>query len=444
MTAQRLSALVLGMTVTAIFAAASMASRSVGDAAGPIIIDHTCTDLSQVPDYWIERAKEQLRVSYGHTSHGSQPISGMGVLMAEASYSGLYDFNTNGAVVPAVLSIADQTPTGDLGNPDRVTWEAKTREYLDGLGVDRNVVIWSWCGQVSSATEADIDTYLALMSGLERDYPDVTFVYMTGHLDGTGVSGNLNLRNNQIREFTIQNNKVLFDFADIESYAPDSASFLSLAADDGCYYDSDGDGSRESNWADEWCAVNAGDPLCTACSCAHSRALNCNLKARAFWWMMARIAGWAGPTDGQPDLDPSFKAVSSPFAAYGERITYTVAIRSASGPISDTVRVSDTIQDGLAYVPGSLVATSGTADDAMAPTLTWSGVLMGGATPAVTLTYAATATYVASETATLVIPQVITNTAVIAVPGSTTVTRTAIVRTNWMHVHLPLTMRNRE
>ena len=23
-------------------------------AAGPIIIDHTCTDLSQVPDYWIE------------------------------------------------------------------------------------------------------------------------------------------------------------------------------------------------------------------------------------------------------------------------------------------------------------------------------------------------------------------------------------------------------
>ena len=27
-------------------------------AASPIIIDHTCTDLSKIPDYWIEQAKE--------------------------------------------------------------------------------------------------------------------------------------------------------------------------------------------------------------------------------------------------------------------------------------------------------------------------------------------------------------------------------------------------
>jgi uncharacterized repeat protein (TIGR01451 family) len=444
MTAKRLSAIVLGVAVTVILTAASMASGSAGDAAGPIIIDHTCTDLNQVPDYWIEQAKGHLWVSYGHTSHGSQPISGMGVLMAEASYGGLYDLNTNGAVAPAVLSIADRTPSGDLGNPDRVTWEARTREYLDGLGGDRNVVIWSWCGQVSSATEADIDTYLTLMSGLERDYPDVTFVYLTGHLDSTGVIGNLNQRNNQIREFSIQNNKVLFDFADIESYDPDGTFFLDRAASDGCYYDSDGDGSRESNWADEWCAANVGDPLCAVCSCAHSRALNCNLKARAFWWMLARIAGWDGPTAGPPDLSPSFKAASSPFAVSGERITYTVAIRSASGPISKTIHVSDTLRDGLVYVPGSLAATGGLADDETAPTLTWSGVLTGSATPAVTLTYAATATYVTSGTATLALPQVISNTAVIAVPGSTTVTRTAIVRTNWLHVHLPLTIRNND
>jgi hypothetical protein len=54
-----------------------------------------------------------------------------------------------------------------------------------------NVVIWSWCGQVSSATEADITTYLGLMSGLESDFPSVTFVSMTGHLDGTGLGGSL-------------------------------------------------------------------------------------------------------------------------------------------------------------------------------------------------------------------------------------------------------------
>ena len=39
------------------------------------------------------------------------------------------------------------------------------------------------------------------MSQLESDYPGVKFVYMTGHLDGSGEVGNLNIRNEQIREY---------------------------------------------------------------------------------------------------------------------------------------------------------------------------------------------------------------------------------------------------
>ena len=45
---------------------------------------------------------------------------------------------------------------------------------------------------MSDNTEAGIDTYLHTMSQLELEYPDVTFVNMTGHLDGTGVNGTLN------------------------------------------------------------------------------------------------------------------------------------------------------------------------------------------------------------------------------------------------------------
>lgn len=74
------------------------------------------------------------------------------------------------------------------------------------------------------------------MNRLEEDYPHVTFFYMTGHLDGTRESGNLNLRNNQIREFCRENNKILFDFADIESFDPDGKYFLDKGANDGCYY----------------------------------------------------------------------------------------------------------------------------------------------------------------------------------------------------------------
>ena len=68
--------------------------------------------------------------------------------------------------------------------------------------------------------------YLSLMDGLEQEFPGVTFVYMTGHLTGTGVGGNLNQRNEQIRAYCRANNKVLFDFADIESYDPDGDYFL--------------------------------------------------------------------------------------------------------------------------------------------------------------------------------------------------------------------------
>ena len=45
-----------------------------------IIIDHTTTDISRIPPYWIDQAKQLLRLSYGHTSHGSQLVSGLDAL----------------------------------------------------------------------------------------------------------------------------------------------------------------------------------------------------------------------------------------------------------------------------------------------------------------------------------------------------------------------------
>ncbi|HOV27394.1 MAG TPA: C-GCAxxG-C-C family protein [Pseudobacteroides sp.] len=86
-----------------------------------------------------------------------------------------------------------------------------TRTYLNGHP-EVNVIIWAWCGQMSTATEADINTYLNLMSALEKDFPNVKFVYMTGHTDGTGLTGTLHLRNNMIREYCQRTNKILFDY----------------------------------------------------------------------------------------------------------------------------------------------------------------------------------------------------------------------------------------
>lgn len=70
-----------------------------------------------------------------------------------------------------------------------------------------------------------IDSYLAPMTQLEQEYPHVTFVYMTGHADGSGETGNLHLRNQQIRAYCLESAKVLYDFYDIELYDPDGNYF---------------------------------------------------------------------------------------------------------------------------------------------------------------------------------------------------------------------------
>ena len=41
-----------------------------------IIIDHNCTDLSQIPDTWIDQAKT-MKLHYAHTSHGKQLTIGL-------------------------------------------------------------------------------------------------------------------------------------------------------------------------------------------------------------------------------------------------------------------------------------------------------------------------------------------------------------------------------
>jgi len=251
-----------------------------------IIIDHSCVDPTKIPQPYVEKAKDSFKVAYGHTSHGSQIVSGM---TAMAAANPLYKFGKNPE--KGSLLLLDATPSGDLGNPDRASWAERTRGLLEGKGKNINVVLWSWCGQVSKSSEEEIGNYLELMQNLEKDFPSVKFVYMTGHLDGTGKDGNLNIRNNQIRKFCRENHKILFDFADIESYAPGtSENLMEEGATDYCEY-----GKKHRNWADDWLAAHRGNnyynlPL----EAAHTKPLNGAIKGVAFWWLMARLAGWNG------------------------------------------------------------------------------------------------------------------------------------------------------
>ena len=75
------------------------------------IINHLCTNLSNIPTPWIDSTKSKLHIAYGHTSHGSQLTDGMSGLM---SWKGnQYAWNNGGT--GGALDLHDYAMDGDVG-----------------------------------------------------------------------------------------------------------------------------------------------------------------------------------------------------------------------------------------------------------------------------------------------------------------------------------------
>lgn len=290
------------------------------DRTFPLIIDHNHTDITRIAQSALEQAKSSLHIAYGHTSHGSQVTSGMTGLVGFANNGGLglslphniFAFNNGGTDGALDLEEGSGYNQGWMDHDCGYypNWVDKTRAYLDDSSHDDvNVIIWSWCGQVTSkyTNNTLYSEYLEPMAQLEIEYPEVMFVYMTGHVDiinGGQVDFELDANNKAankvIRDYCIANNKILYDFADIERYNPDGEYFEFVR--DNCNYYKYPEGTQLGNWATEWQNSHTERVDWYNCDSAHSQALNANRKAYAAWWLWARLAGWGECIEAPSEL----------------------------------------------------------------------------------------------------------------------------------------------
>lgn len=299
----------LAPVCTAVLLIIGLGSSDSTGSAHALTADHLAIrQFSRIPDKWIEAAKT-LAFHYAHTSHGSQIVAGLLALEAiDPKYSAAIREDADNAALPP----QESPPAFRMydGNPPETYIEPDDYWATDS-GLDRtravantglfNFSMWAWCGRQSSNSEETVNQYLAALNSLETEYSGMRFIYMTGHTDGGGT--NLIRNNRMVRDYVNANNKILYDFADIEQYDPDGNHHPDT--DDSC------------TWCADWCNAHPDDPDCLYrpaddTECAHTHGLNCMLKAKAFWWLMARLAGWNGAPKDSALMVPMTILLSEP------------------------------------------------------------------------------------------------------------------------------------
>jgi len=109
-------------------------------------INHTCTDVSQVPHYWINSGIEEVEVHYAYSSHGAQIMTGLNRLR---NHNG-FDYHAGAGYLPTSPGLSIYT--GQNGStwvyPEGYWYGETGRNYTRNVlnsNPTINVTMWSWC-----------------------------------------------------------------------------------------------------------------------------------------------------------------------------------------------------------------------------------------------------------------------------------------------------------
>ncbi len=284
------------------------------------VADHsiaTEATLRAIPESYINKARTTLHIAYNHTSHGTHISYGASGLPGYKSGDDtLFAISMSGAVDSTRLDFRDQAIGGafqDLSTADAdwSQWRDQVRSYLDDpANSDINVMMWSWCDIAGHS----VPDYLSSMQTLIDEYGQggskigtavddtrttaVTFIFMTGHANVGANTGAGNPKDQAalITDYCTTHNYFCIDYYSIDTHAMD-----------GTYYEDAGDNGNSAiyggNFYEDWQSShtlgtdwyeNLDSPNGSVTYGAHNtQHITANRKAFAFWWVLARIAGYS-------------------------------------------------------------------------------------------------------------------------------------------------------
>lgn len=237
------------------------------------VFDHRYTDLSTITPSCLDAIKSSsLIFHYAHRSHGSQIIVGAESLEATTPDYGFRATYCSAPTESGVLKMWDGMTSSNLITPEAY-WATPAGlddvRSLLGAHPELGFSMWAWSFEIQDTTEQQVTQYLDAMNTLESEFPAVRFIYMTGPA-GSYMPANRFARNEQIRAYASANQKLLFDFEDLDAWWNGEQHVVAGVPMEHPHYSLDTQGNVEYMYT-------------------HTTQESSENKARAFWGMMAAL-----------------------------------------------------------------------------------------------------------------------------------------------------------